>query len=112
MDQIKDRIEYGSRIMEYAIEYRARKTLGICVHPDGRIEVKAPVEASLEQIRSHVHRRASWIYRQQRYFDSLGIHSEVHTLEDTPHTYWFFRPWFDTAVAHMTTFLDRIFKEK
>lgn len=44
--------------------------------------------------------------------DSLGIHSEVHTLEDTPHTYWFFRPWFDTAVAHMTTFLDRIFKEK
>lgn len=44
--------------------------------------------------------------------DSLGIHSEVHTLEDTPHTYWFFRPWFDTAVVHMTTFLDRIFKEK
>lgn len=75
MDQIKDRIEYGSRVMEYAIEYRARKTLGICVHPDGRIEVKAPVEASLEQIRSHVHRRASWIYRQQRYFDSLGIHT-------------------------------------
>ena len=75
MDQIKDRIEYGSRVMEYAIEYRARKTLGICVHPDGRIEVKAPVEAPLEQIRSHVHRRASWIYRQQRYFDSLGIHT-------------------------------------
>lgn len=75
MDQIKDHIEFGSRVMEYTIEYRTRKTLGICVHPDGRVEVKAPMEASLEQIRSHVHRRAPWIYKQQRYFDSLGIHT-------------------------------------
>lgn len=75
MDQIKDRIEYGSVVMEYAVEYRSRKTLGICVHPDGSVEVKAPVEAPLEQIRKHVHRRASWICKQQRYFSSFGIHT-------------------------------------
>ena len=61
--------------MEYAVEYRARKTLGICVHPDGSVEVKAPMEAPLEQIRKHVHRRAPWIYKQQRYFSSFGIHT-------------------------------------
>lgn len=75
MDQIKDCIEYGSIVMEYAVEYRARKTLGICVHPDGSVEVKAPVKAPLEQIRKHVHRRAPWIYKQQRYFSSFGIHT-------------------------------------
>ena len=75
MDQIKDCIEYGSVVMEYAVEYRVRKTLGICVHPDGSVEVKAPMEAPLEQIRKHVHRRAPWIYRQQRYFSSFGIHT-------------------------------------
>lgn len=75
MDQIKDCIEYGSVVMEYAVEYRGRKTLGICVHPDGSVEVKAPVEAPLEQIRKHVHRRASWICKQQRYFSSFGIHT-------------------------------------
>lgn len=75
MDQIKDCIEYGSVVMEYAVEYRTRKTLGICVHPDGSVEVKAPVEAPLEQIRKHVHRRASWICKQQRYFSSFGIHT-------------------------------------
>ena len=75
MDQIKDCIEYGSVVMEYAVEYRTRKTLGICVHPDGSVEVKAPVEAPLEQIREHVHRRASWICKQQRYFSSFGIHT-------------------------------------
>ncbi|WP_288735183.1 SprT family zinc-dependent metalloprotease [uncultured Phocaeicola sp.] len=61
--------------MEYAVEYRRRKTLGICVHPDGSVEVKAPVEAPLEQIRKHVHRRASWICKQQRYFSSFGIYT-------------------------------------
>ena len=75
MDQIKDCIEYGSVVMEYAVEYRARKTLGICVHPDGSVEVMAPMEAPLEQIRKHVHRRAPWIYKQQRYFSSFGIHT-------------------------------------
>ena len=75
MDQVKDHIEFGSRVVEYTIEYRTRKTLGICVHPDGRVEVKAPAGASLEQIRCHVHRRAPWIYKQQRYFDSFGIHT-------------------------------------
>lgn len=75
MDQIKDCIKYGSVVMEYAVEYRARKTLGICVHPDGSVEVKAPMEAPLEQIRKHVHRRAPWIYKQQRYFSSFGIHT-------------------------------------
>ena len=41
---------------------------------------------------------------------SFDTYTEVHTLEDTPHTYWFFRPWFDTTVSYMTEFLDKIFK--
>ena len=75
MDQIKDSIEYGSVVMEYTVEYRDRKTLGICVHPDGSVDIKAPVETPLEQIRKHVHRRAPWICKQQRYFSSFGIHT-------------------------------------
>lgn len=75
MDQIKDSIEYGSVVMEYTVEYRDRKTLGVCVHPDGSVDIKAPVETPLEQIRKHVHRRAPWICKQQRYFSSFGIHT-------------------------------------
>lgn len=75
MDQIKDSIEYGSVVMEYTVEYRDRKTLGICVHPDGSVDIKAPMETPLEQIRKHVHRRAPWICKQQRYFSSFDIHT-------------------------------------
>lgn len=75
MDQIKDSIEYGSVVMEYVVEYRARKTLGIGVHPDGSVEIKAPMETPLEKIRQHVLHRAPWICKQQRYFSSFGIHT-------------------------------------
>ena len=75
MDKMKDSITFGTKILNYSIICAPRKTLGISVHPDGSIEVKAPENASLENIRMHVHRRAGWIYRQQCYFRSFGIHT-------------------------------------
>jgi len=37
--------------------------------------------------------------------DSLGIYSEVHTLSNTPHTFWLFDPWFETTVGLFEKFL-------
>jgi pectinesterase len=42
--------------------------------------------------------------------NSLGIYSEVHTIPDTPHPFWFFEPWFDTACRYVTAFLDKTLK--
>lgn len=39
------------------------------------------------------------------------IYSEVHTIEDTPHPFWLFSPWFEPTVMHMTSFLERLFKK-
>ncbi|MFH6993542.1 alpha/beta hydrolase fold domain-containing protein [Flavobacterium sp. FlaQc-48] len=38
------------------------------------------------------------------------IYSEVHTIENSPHSFWFFQPWFDETVKYTTQFLDKIFK--
>lgn len=74
MDQItSDSIQYGATVINYDIEFAQRKTLGICVNPDGRIYLKAPIGATLEQIRKKVHKRAAWILRQKRFFESFGI---------------------------------------
>lgn len=40
-----------------------------------------------------------------------GIYSEIHTLEDSPHTFWLFHPWFNETVKLTTNFLDRVFKD-
>ena len=51
MDTVtKDSITYGSSLIEYEIEYAQRKTLGITVHPDGSVTLKAPIDASIEDI--------------------------------------------------------------
>lgn len=68
----KDSITYGSTIICFDVEYAERKTLGITVHPDGAVTLKAPIEASPEDIRKKVRHRAAWILRQKRYFESFG----------------------------------------
>lgn len=73
MDKIKDCIQYGSVLIKYDVEFVQRKTLGILVNPDGSVQLKSPVNATLEQIRNKVHKRADWILRQRRFFESLGI---------------------------------------
>lgn len=68
----KDSIQYGSTLIEFDIEFVERKTLGIKVHPDGIVSLKAPINATLDDIRDKVHHRAAWILRQRRYFESFG----------------------------------------
>lgn len=38
------------------------------------------------------------------------IYTEKHRIEDTPHTFWLFDPWFDLTVEYMTNYLDKIKK--
>ena len=73
MDQItRDHIQYGATIIDYDIEFAQRKTLSICVNPDCTVCLKAPVDATLEQIQQKVHKRAGWILKQKRFFESFG----------------------------------------
>lgn len=65
---MKDTVTFGSRTIEFTLEYAKRKTLGISVTPDMGIRVRAPLGTSLEQIRERVIKRASWILRQQDFF--------------------------------------------
>lgn len=41
-----------------------------------------------------------------------NIYTEVHILNDTPHPFWLFSPWFDTTVNFMVNFMDKILKMK
>ena len=68
----RDHIQYGATIIDYDIEFAQRKTLSICVNPDSSVCLRAPIDATLEQIQQKVHKRASWILKQKRFFESFG----------------------------------------
>jgi predicted metal-dependent hydrolase len=59
-------IQYGGTTIAYELAYAPRKTLAICVTPDLRVSVTAPLDTNLEEIAARVRKRAPWIMRQQR----------------------------------------------
>jgi pectinesterase len=42
--------------------------------------------------------------------DEYKIYNEVHTIADSPHSFWFYEPWFSETILYTTRFLDKIFK--
>ncbi|MEN2413219.1 alpha/beta hydrolase [Flavobacterium mesophilum] len=38
------------------------------------------------------------------------IYNDVKTIKDSPHSFWFFEPWFTEMEGYITQFLDKIFK--
>jgi predicted metal-dependent hydrolase len=71
MAEMKE-ISYGTSIINCTISYSNRRTLGITVHPDSRVTIDAPFDASTEQIEKKILKRASWILNRQNYFKSFG----------------------------------------
>lgn len=57
------------------------------------------------QERYHVGRERT-IEQLKRY----GIHSEVHTLPDSPHSFWLFHPWFGQTLEWTKDFFQRTLK--
>lgn len=72
MTTIRQEIVFGTETIGYEIRFLpTRRTLGIEVHPDLSVVVRAPADCDLETIQARVGKRASWISKQlsnfQRY---------------------------------------------
>jgi len=68
---MKQSIQYGKSIIDFDLEYADRKTLGIKVFPDKKVEVIAPFDATEEKIMEKVKQKAAWIQKQQEFFLSF-----------------------------------------
>jgi predicted metal-dependent hydrolase len=62
-------VAYGTREISFTITYSDRKTLEIAVFPDQTVWVTAPEDASLDEIKQRVVKRAKWVVKQKRYFE-------------------------------------------
>ncbi len=64
------RVLFGTSSIDYELLYSERKQLAIHVYPDGGVVVDAPVGSDEATIERKVLKRAAWILRQQRQFES------------------------------------------
>ena len=69
MELYEDQIAWGRIPIKYQYSFSSRKTLAISVHPNLDVTVVAPVGVGLEDIRSKVLKRASWICQSKRDFE-------------------------------------------
>lgn len=68
-------IQFGSKKIDFRLEYSDRKSLGITVTPDLNVLVKAPADTPLEKVREKLRKKAPWIIRQQSFF--LSFHPKT-----------------------------------
>ena len=66
--------------------------------------------APIEFINSSLERFHAGRDQMIQKLNALGIYSEVHTLPDTPHPFWFFHPWFEPTCEFSIRFLEKIFR--
>jgi predicted metal-dependent hydrolase len=68
-------ILFGSKQIEFRLEYSNRKSLGITVMPDLEVLVKAPTNATLDKVKAKIRKKAGWIIKQQSFF--LSFHPKT-----------------------------------
>jgi predicted metal-dependent hydrolase len=70
-----DAIQFGSKKIDFSLEYSNRKSLGITVTPELSVLVKAPIDTSMEKVKEKLRKKAPWIIRQQSFF--LSFHPKT-----------------------------------
>lgn len=71
---MKSKINYGTKEIEFNIEFRNRKTISIAVEPPKDITVVAPVDTNIEDIKDIVKSKGAWIV--QKLFEFRNIESK------------------------------------
>ena len=62
---VMETVRYGSRVIEFSLLHRKRKTLGITVFPDSSVRVTAPNGAAISKVKEKVRKRGRWILENQ-----------------------------------------------
>ncbi|MFG6685825.1 alpha/beta hydrolase fold domain-containing protein [Mariniflexile sp. HNIBRBA6329] len=44
--------------------------------------------------------------------NKYGIYNEVHTIPETPHSFWLMHPWFETTLNYTVNFLNNVLKNE
>ena len=68
-------IQFGSRQIDFRLEFSNRKSLSISVTPELLVLVKAPVDTTLDKVKEKIIKKAPWIIRQQSFF--LSFHPKT-----------------------------------
>lgn len=68
---MESRVKYGTTTIDFSVEWKQRKTMALEVHPNMSVHIVAPNKTTIEEVQAKVVKRASWIVKQQAYFEQF-----------------------------------------
>lgn len=68
---MRSAIQFGSRTIDFRVEFTNRKSLNITVTPELEVLVKAPKDTNIDKVKEKVRKKAPWIIKQQSFFLSF-----------------------------------------
>lgn len=106
-DTVKGRPSAGA--LWFGAPYRERRDLWTEASPINYVNENTP---PILFVNSSIPRYHAGRDEMIRKMNSYNVYSEVHTIQNTPHPFWLFHPWFDEASNYILKFLDRVLKGK
>jgi len=84
----RETILYRQQPLTYSLVFRARRSIGFAVRPDGSVHVSAPAGTSAEWVAQQVLKRADWILKHQAAFARRPTPApDRHYEAGSPHFY-------------------------
>ena len=69
--------QHKNKAFSVSLKFSSRKTIGICVHPDKKIEITAPFGTKFACIQRVVKRKSKWISKQLKELEKYQIMEQI-----------------------------------
>jgi pectinesterase len=103
-DSDPDQPSVGKRWLGYS--YNENPEIWKEASPLNHVDDKSP---PIEFINSSIKRFHAGRDEVIEKLKNYGIYYEIHTLPDSPHSFWLFDPWFDPTCSFIINFLQKVF---
>ena len=77
---MKYSVKYGTKNIEFNVEFKNRKTMSISVEPPKSINVVAPVGTSEQEIKGAVKSKGAWIFKNFLNLEILKVKELIENL--------------------------------
>ncbi|HEY6438356.1 MAG TPA: hypothetical protein VIY47_17350, partial [Ignavibacteriaceae bacterium] len=105
-DSDPDKPSVGKRWLGYS--YKENPEIWEEASPLNYVDDKTP---PIEFINSSINRFHAGRDEVIENLKNYGIYHDIHTLPDSPHSFWLFDPWFDPTCGFVINFLQKVFPE-
>jgi pectinesterase len=90
----------------FGVSFEDDPTKWIEASPINYVCAKTPPFIFINSSQERFHAGRDYMIEKMNHYD---IFSEVHTIKNTPHTFWLFKPWFDELMIYAVNFIEKIF---